>query len=866
MKSDSFFTAQLDRSILDVVFPVSKGPSRISKKWTNTEMTWGKLAEQTAQTKRTPETMAEYMAMSRDQQAKIKDVGGVVCGLLKHDKTSADELAGRKTKENILSRSILTFDLDECPAGFSPEPLIREKLPGVAAIGYTTHKHTPQAPRWRVFIPLSEWVSPFYYEAIARYVGSVLGMQLMDKTTFQYNRLMYWPSTAKDGEFLHFALEGLPISPMELVKAHPELKRESTWPRHPDEEQLKPQSIMTEKEGVYNNVEKPQASIQKPGVIGAFCQCYTISQAIATFLSDVYKPEGHNRYTYIPGSTSKGLVIFDADQHAFSNHATDPANNGHLVNAFDLVRIHKFGALDVGLGKGYKGNNTPSFNAMCDFALADEKVNKVLHQKALRGAKDDFQNVTDDNDDGWKDGLEMARSGKYKNTKVNQHLIMLNDRVFRTIRYNDFSRSFEVGNTLALNCDTGVNDTALENISLRYEKEYGIKVSQDTVMNVLKGRRKDISYNPLHSFIRKVEWDGVKRIDTIFIHYLGAEDTPLNRAMTRKWMIAAVTRAFCPGAKFDEMLILEGPQGIGKSLILRTLANGQTMGGDFFNESLAFDQKDAELIENMNRAWIAEFAELSGLKSVKDSERVKAFISKQEDTKRMAYAHTPETFKRHTVFAGTTNESTFLADTSARKFWILHVNGNARPVREWIQEVVDNVHLFWAEAYQAYMEHESLELPDQLKDAAREMQRSYNTANDDPAAGIIKAYLDFRLPMDWRKKSRDARANFIRTYNQAEEEMSGCLIRNKISVAEIKHEVEDVKGYGAIYIRRIMETLQWERFEGEKKQIDPIYGQQKIVFFRPGTDGKDTIDDSGSSEGNLPFARLAADDDDEDNL
>ena len=173
MKSNGFYTAQLDGSLLNAVFPVCVGPSRVSKKWTNTTMSWGELAERTASTKRTPETMAEYMAMKRNQQADIKDVGGIVCGELKYDTTSCFKLAGRKTKENILSRSILTFDLDECPAGFNPEPLIREKLPGVAAIGYTTHKHTPQAPRWRVFIPLSEVVTPFRYEGIARYVASV---------------------------------------------------------------------------------------------------------------------------------------------------------------------------------------------------------------------------------------------------------------------------------------------------------------------------------------------------------------------------------------------------------------------------------------------------------------------------------------------------------------------------------------------------------------------------------------------------------------------------------------------------------------------------------------------------------------------
>ena len=147
---------------LDGVLPVCTGSSRTSKKWTNTTITWGDLCQRLGKTQRTGETVEQYHAMSKDEKAKVKDVGGIVCGHLKHDKTSDDKtMAGRKTKDNILNRSIVTLDMDECPEGLNPVEIISEKLPGIAAVAYTTHSHTPEAPRWRIFIPLFEWVTPF---------------------------------------------------------------------------------------------------------------------------------------------------------------------------------------------------------------------------------------------------------------------------------------------------------------------------------------------------------------------------------------------------------------------------------------------------------------------------------------------------------------------------------------------------------------------------------------------------------------------------------------------------------------------------------------------------------------------------------
>lgn len=818
MKSNTFFTAQLAGPILDVVFPLCKGPSRLSKKWTNTTMTWGKLAERTAETTRTAETMEEYMAMSRDEQAQIKDVGGVVCGHLKHDKTSDDkQLAGRKTKENILSRSILTFDLDECPAGFNPKALIKEKLPGVAAIAYTTHKHTPQAPRWRVFIPLSEWVSPFYYEAMARKVGAEIGMQLMDKTTFQYNRLMYWPSTSKDGEFLHFALEGLPISPHDFFEKFPALKRESAWPRHPDEEQLKP--IMTEKEGVYN-VEKPQASVEKPGVIGAFCRAYPIEEAIAVFLSNVYTPNGCGRYTYVNGSSSKGLVIYEG-QFAYSNHATDPANTGHDLNAFDLVRIHKFGYLDKKSGKNTLPQNMPSYKAMTKFVMDDPRAGAIFQAEKQAEAASDFEGIDEVTgaDKTWREKLQRSKMG-VKTTPYNLRLIALNDAKIKKIKFNEFD-GYDYSNDKDFYGYKGplVTDEGTMKIAGYLCEEYDGSFSQQHVDNMLMGTRRERGFNPVQDYILSQKWDGVPRCEELLIKYLGAPDDALTRAISKKWLTAAVRRAFQPGTKFDNMLVLVGAQGCGKSTLLRTLAKD----GEFSDDSLSFDMDEKQLTEHASAAWILEFAELTGLQYQSGENRAKSYLSSPSDKHRAAYGRRSEKHPRVCVFAGTTNETHFLNDLSSRKFWVVDCSGNGGP-SVWADELREAVPQIWAEAYTYHIAGYPIYLEEVLEVEAREMQLAHNIDAENPVLGALQQFLDTPIPSDWEKQDKLYRHNYF--FLPGELHPRGDIYRNVISVAALRNEfpeaiqIKDDRKLGKL----LAMCRDWKR--DKKRETGEIYGRQ----------------------------------------
>ena len=817
-KSNPFFTAPLDGNILEKVFPVCVGPSRLSKKWTNTTMSWEELAERTAQTTRTAETVAEYMALSRDEQAQIKDIGGIVCGSLKHDKTSSDkQLAGRKTKENILSRSILTFDLDECPAGFDPKRLIEEKLPGVAAIGYTTHKHTPEAPRWRVFIPLSEWVSPFYYEGIARYIGSLLGMQLLDKTTFQYNRLMYWPSTSKDGKFEHFSLEGLPISQRNLVKDHPELKRESSWPRHPDEEPV--QRTKEEIEGQYANkvVSDPLTKDRK---IGAFCRAYPIEEAIAVFLSDVYTPHGCGRYTYVNGSSTKGLVIYEG-QFAYSNHATDPANTGHDLNAFDLVRIHKFGYKDAGVPKNTPPQKLPSFKAMCQLVIGDPRAGEIYRQEKQEKAASDFEGIDDatETDNTWREKLQRNKMG-VKTTPYNLRLIALNDEKIKKIKFNEFDcydYSFDK-DFYGYNGQL-VTDEGTMKIAGYLCEEYDGSFSQQHVDNMLMGTRRERGFNPVQDYILSQKWDGVPRCEELLIKYLGAPDDALTRAISKKWLTAAVRRAFQPGTKFDNMLVLVGAQGCGKSTLLRTLAKD----GEFSDDSLSFDMDEKQLTEHASAAWVLEFAELTGLQYQSGENRAKSYLSSPSDKHRAAYGRRSEKHPRVCVFAGTTNETHFLNDLSSRKFWVVDCSGNGGP-SVWGDELREAVPQIWAEAYSYHIAGYPIYLEEVLEVEAREMQLAHNIDAENPVLGALQQFLDTPIPRDWEKQDKLYRHNYF--FLPGELHPRGDIYRNVISVAALRNEfpeamlVKDDRKLGKL----LAMCRDWKR--DKKRETGEIYGRQ----------------------------------------
>lgn len=349
---------------------VSLGKNRNDTAWKNTTMRWSVLAAKLADSRETSETHKEFLGLTKDAQDQIKDIGGFVGGFLKD---------GRRLKANVTGRQIVTLDADYADSGFwdSVQDLMID-WSDFAALLYSTHKHSPDKPRLRLIVPLSKEVGPEEYEAIARKLADAVGIEAFDDTTYEVNRLMYWPSHSRDVEPV-FELHDAPfLDPDDVLSKYRNWKDWSEWPVSSRETKKR-----------CEKAEKVEDPLTKSGIIGAFCRTYTITEAIQKFIPDVYVPTAkEDRWTYAAGSTSGGLVIYDDDRLAFSHHSTDPAG-GQDINAFDLTRIHKFGELDLD-DEHKRVQDKPSYKRMVEFAAADHETQVTLAMEKQKGAAEDF--------------------------------------------------------------------------------------------------------------------------------------------------------------------------------------------------------------------------------------------------------------------------------------------------------------------------------------------------------------------------------------------------------------------------------------------------------------------------------------------
>ena len=337
----------------DGMVTLATGSSKKEIHWKNKNMLYSELVEKLSSTTRTPETYAEYKKMSKTDRDNIKDVGGFVGGSLKN---------GRRKAENVANRTLLTLDLDYVTGDVWSSI---EMLWDFGCLVYSTHTHASDNQRLRLIIPLSRPVFPDEYQAISRMVADELGMDQFDDTTYEPFRLMYWPSTSSDGEYVFKVQDLAWLNPDDVLSRYTFGWQDVIyWP-----ESSRARAKLT------SAIKKQEDPLLKENIVGDFCRTYSISEAIGEFLDDVYTAGADDaRYTFAGGSTTGGVVVYE-DKFSFSHHGTDPTS-GILCNAFDLVRIHKFGHLEETAEQ--VGTDKKSYLAMAEFAVKDEKVMKKI--------------------------------------------------------------------------------------------------------------------------------------------------------------------------------------------------------------------------------------------------------------------------------------------------------------------------------------------------------------------------------------------------------------------------------------------------------------------------------------------------------
>lgn len=789
----------------DFSIDLATAHSRIAKKWRNRHWLWSELLQRCSETKRTGETAAEYARMSKEEQSNVKDVGGFVGGYLS---------GGIRKNANVMYRTVATLDIDYGTVNVWDDFTMAF---GFAAMIYSTHKHSSKTPRYRLVFPLSRQVSPAEYEPLCRKIAAEIGIDLFDDTTYELPRLFYWPSTSKDADFVFDYQDGPACDVDAILSQYVDYKDVSAWP-------------LSSREGdvIAHEIKKQGDPTEKPGVIGAFCRAYSIEDAIDNFLSDKYEKTGHDgRYTYKLGSVAGGLVCYEG-KFAYSHHETDPASK-QLCNAFDLCRVHLFGAQDEG-SRALDVTRKPSYAAMQEFAAKDKAVKLLMARERAQAAADDFDGLDDaelpeDYNDEWKAELEYTKSGKLLCNIANIILILENDPALAGHIVHDlFTGMDSAKDGLPWNKNANQwTDTDDANLRVWLEKHYDI-TGKEKIADALTAVLTRHSYHPIRDYLNGLTWDGVPRLDRIIIDYMGAEDSELNRAMSRKHFVAAVARVFNPGCKYDYCLIMSGAEGIGKSTLLRV------MGGRWFNDSIT-TLEGKEGMEQLRRAWVVELGELSSIKR-SDVEQVKAHLSKQVDIYRAAYARRVLEHPRQCVFCGTTNEALFLkGDTGNRRFWVIPVVAELRKYKDWSEAIRRDRDQLWAEAVHYYKLGEPLYLSEELEAQAKQRQQDFNDDNDDPIVAMLDKYLNTLLPVNWDTMDIQARRSYLRDPDPLQAE--GTVKRDKVCAAEFICEQlgKDMADKDYKYLcRRVSKMIgdrpEWERVSSTKHAAK-LYGTQR---------------------------------------
>lgn len=308
------------------------------------------------------------------------------------------------------------------------------------------------------------------------------------------------------------------------------------------------------------------------------------------------------------------------------------------------------------------------------------------------------------------------------------------------IKYNTLSNMKNVVGVLPWNKSECMREwTNIDDEYLLYYMETYYKInSEKRVLSALDIMADTNKFNPFVDMLNSVSWDGMPRIEHLLTDYLGVKRSDYTGECMKLLMLGVISRAFSPGTKFDYILVLSGPQGIGKSSFFMKLC----CNSDWYLENMKSIYDERKAAEKIQGKLIVEFNELMGMKS--GVEAVKAFTTALSDEYRGAYERRSEQRKRTCVFIGTTNEPQFLNDRSGNRRF-LPLECGAEPIKKSLfideDKLINEFKQAWAEAYEIYKSGKfSLVLSAEMKEYVDKLQVDFE--EDDPLVGQIQNFLD----------------------------------------------------------------------------------------------------------------------------
>lgn len=723
---------------------IAEGRASSLSKCTNRTISWLDFGAGLQKPRKDRESLKQFALLPMDEQGRMKAADGWVVGGL--------VAGGKRSNLNVSSRDILAFDLDEC------DPSVLESLLDGSSPAcryewflHSTRKHTPKAPRVRLYVLAADPVPRELFEPVSRIIGAMIDPTLngIDEVSFRAAQLMYRPTLCRDSVWVFHHNEGEAIDADEVLDGFG-----ADWRNFANLPYSEKRSKARRK------ADKSEDPTEKKGIVGSFCRAYSIPEAIETFLPDVYlegDTSGANlRYTFAEGSVANGAIVYDNGLFLYSNHDTDPA--GHMnCNVFDLVRIHKFGDEDKNTDKYSKTvTQWPSFKAMYEFASGQQPVREEIAEgryalpamledlddedertQALQSAEEeDVDDViahllspADDShlplvnrrkrpkkpEKGWATRkLELDEKNYFKKTLHNAAVIIANDpRLWGCVGFNGFSGQITARATIKSRIETVRPIVILDrengepwvdymDYSIRAILEaprqpqdggapgWGHSITDRDLRQAIRLVAELWWFHPVMEYFEGAVWDGVPRVETMAIDYLGLPDTPYSRDTSRLALMAVVARVYHPGHKWDHVPILSGPQGIRKSSFIKTL-----FGEGWAGELTAEMASSQDAVEQMLGKLCLELPELAHMRQ-SDVNEVKQFITLTVDRVRLAYDARMSSFRRQCVFWGTSNENDYLKDrTGNRRFWPWAVQVDQIDTGR----LAANRDQLWAEAY-----------------------------------------------------------------------------------------------------------------------------------------------------------------------
>jgi putative DNA primase/helicase len=829
--------------------------------------------------KRTKEKYNEYVGADKNTKLALKDVGGYIGG---------ETQGGKRTNGIRITRQLLTLDIDTKKPNILP---YLQRNIYFYCIVHSTHSHSAEENRLRIIAPLSREVNEDEYQALGRRIAYSIEnakheilTELFDETTFQANRLMFFPSASIDGEYI-CELLNLDMSQEDQAVIDVDKVLDSYLDKNDIYQWFKPEKQDETQMGKSTLANKNP--LKAKGLVGAFNRTYTISQAIEKFLPQVYKKERNGRYTFVGGESFGGGTSLLNDTLFYSHHGTDPANL-YYRNAFDLVRIHKFGSFDTGFTPEKEIEKdvlekTESFSKMIEFCRSLPEVvehsesNISLTQRIeqqenyvnehwsdpAKQAEGKTEEPKQDNSKSWVVQLDGLKSSVAKLDVVFKHDdIIGNLFYFDTFRANIcflkkpfWYRDFVEGQAL--------QDKDMAHIRVHLDKVYGIK-GEKTIDDAIVVEADKIQKNKVLDFFEGLVWDKKPRIETFFQDFFKVQDNPFTKAALKHWLVGAVSRIFRAGAPMDMLLIIKGKQGIGKSLFFKKLATVDfTKPSDHLYSDTKIDfDKAKDSYEQLEGIWIYEWKELAGM-NMSEQESIKAFVDKTEDKFRRSYGRRNVEIKRRVAFGGSTNDTTPLRDrTGNRRFLVIEsgLNQNEcliKDEKKFTQEYRDQL---LAEAIHLYKSGFDIFAWSEEEMAWWDKSNESNLAEND-LLGNISSYMTMKRPRTWYSMSPEEMIKYIDDYDFQNNKTSSAiwgethlLEIDRVCVMEIwkvalRQKDITINRYHRELILSALEHLGW-KIEKTQQRFG-VFGHQLPITKKQETKPSEKVEEI--KDENLPF-------------